>query len=170
LSATTKLHRRTFFTATTALLVAPALARRAFAADAPAVAALATSPLVYLCPTRADGSDSRCQAEVWFVPIDGEVFVCTSAKAWRARAVDQGLRRARLWVGDFGPWKQSDGAYRSAPHLVVEGSLETDAAVRTRALTAFGAKYSAEWTTWGPRFHDGLADGSRVLLRYRALA
>ena len=39
-----------------------------------------------------------------------------------------------------------------------------------RALEAFGAKYADEWGSWGPRFRDGLADGSRVLLRYRPLA
>ena len=67
-------------------------------------------------------------------------------------------------------WKQSDGAYLSAPHMHVEGRLENDTAVQARALEAFGAKYSEEWGSWGPRFRDGLADGSRVLLRYRPLA
>lgn len=164
------LDRRTFFTAATALLVAPALAPRVFAAEAPAIAALDKSQLVYICPTLADGSDSRCQAEVWFVHFDDDVFVCTSAKAWRARAVARGLARARMWVGEFGVWKQSDGAYLSAPHMHVEGRLENDTAVQARALEAFGAKYSEEWGSWGPRFRDGLADGSRVLLRYRPLA
>ncbi|MGE0483213.1 MAG: hypothetical protein AB7Q81_03645 [Gammaproteobacteria bacterium] len=164
------LDRRTFFTAATALLVAPSLATRVFADTAPAIAALDKSQLVYLCPTRADGSDSRCQAEVWFVHLDGDIVVCTSAKAWRARAVAQGLAQARAWVGEFGVWKQADGAYLSAPHLRVEGRLEADAAFHARALEAFGAKYPAEWGSWGPRFRDGLADGSRVLLRYRPQA
>jgi hypothetical protein len=161
--------RRTFLTAATALLVAPTLATRALAATAPAIAALDKSQLVYLCPTLADGRDSRCQAEVWFVHLDGEIVVCTSAKAWRARAVASGLARARVWVGEFGVWKQADGAYLSAPHLRVEGRLESDATVQARALEAFGAKYPDEWGSWGPRFRDGLADGSRVLLRYRPL-
>ena len=35
------------------------------------------------------------------------------------------------------------------------------------ALAAFGAKYPDEWDKWEPRFRKGLADGSRVLIRYR---
>jgi hypothetical protein len=41
-----------------------------------------------------------------------------------------------------------------------------DSAIET-ALAAFGAKYSEEWSKWEPRFRKGLADGSRVLVRYR---
>lgn len=164
------LDRRQFFTAAAALLVAPVLVPRAFADNAPAIAALDKSQLVYICPTLADGSDSSCQAEVWFVHLDDRIMVCSQRDTWRARAMRKGLTRARVWVGEFGVWKQSDGAYLSAPHLRAEGGIENDATVQARALEMFGAKYSDEWGTWGPRFRDGLADGSRVLLAYRPLA
>lgn len=130
--------------------------------------ALAKSPLVYVAPLRSDGSESNCHAEVWFVLAPGgrEVLVVTSRETWRARAVRAGLDRARLWVGDFGVWKKSD-RFRSGPGFLARASFETGAGARRRALEAFGAKYEGEWEKWGPRFRNGLADGSRVLLRYR---
>ena len=90
----------------------------------------------------------------------------TAADRWKARALQQGLYRARLWVGDFGVWTRSDGKFKTAPSFVAKASFEKDPAARERALAAFGKKYPAEWAKWGPRFHDGLADGTRVLIRY----
>jgi len=152
------------------LLGAPALARAAGGGNPAVLAALEKSPLIYLTPLRKDGAESSCQAEVWFVPHEGDVYVSTATGAWRAVAVTRGLARARIWIGEFGVWKRAKEAYRAAPTAVVEGSLETDAAVQARVLELFGRKYAAEWDKWGPRFRDGLADGSRVLLRYRMVS
>jgi hypothetical protein len=42
-----------------------------------------------------------------------------------------------------------------------------DADSQTSVLDAMGDKYPLEWVIWGPRFRNGLADGSRVMLRYQ---
>jgi len=138
--------------------------------DAAARQAIQQSPLVYVSPLRRDGQESRCHAEMWFVPDGDDLLVVTTRQRWRARAIRAGLHRARLWVGDFGVWTEAKGRFRSAPSFVAEASLVPDVAVRQRALSAFGAKYARDWAKWGPRFRKGLADGSRVLIRYRPQA
>lgn len=141
---------------------------RALAFELPQAArdALAASPLVYVSPLKKDGSESTCHGEVWFVQDGNDVVLVTAEDRWKARSVRGGLDRARLWVGDFGVWTSADGKYKAAPTFVARVSFDADAAARGRALEAFGKKYPADWDKWGPRFRDGLADGSRVLLRY----
>jgi len=129
-------------------------------------AAMAESDLVYVTPLHGDGAESSCQAEVWFVADAGDAVVVTASDAWRARAVGRGLDRARLWVGDVGVWSDSDGAYRALPSTVAGASMITDPAEHERLLEVFGDKYSLEWIIWGPRFRNGLKEGSRVMIRY----
>jgi hypothetical protein len=129
-------------------------------------AGMAESDLVYVTPLRGNGSESRCQAEVWFVADGGDAVVVTATDAWRARAVAQGLDRARLWVGDVGVWTDSDGAYRQLPSTLASASMITEPAEHARLLEVFGDKYSLEWIIWGPRFRNGLEEGSRVMIRY----
>jgi hypothetical protein len=128
--------------------------------------ALDASPLVYVSPLRKDGSESTCHGEVWFVRDGADVLVVTAAERWKARSLLAGLDRARLWVGDFGVWTRAGGRFREGPSFLAKASFEKDAAARERALAAFGAKYPDEWGKWGSRFRGGLADGSRVLIRY----
>jgi hypothetical protein len=130
-------------------------------------AALAASPLVYVSPLRADGSESTCHGEVWFVAEGRDVLVVTAADRWKAKALAGGRDRARLWAGDFGAWARAGGKWRSAPSFTARAVFERDPAARARALEAFGRKYPDEWGKWGPRFREGLADGSRVMIRYR---
>ena len=87
--------------------------------------------------------------------------------AWRARAIGRGLAKSQVWVGDVGQWQRSDGKYKNLPSLVANGSQVDDALEHVRVLEIFGGKYADEWGTWGPRFRNGLADGSRVLLKYQ---
>jgi hypothetical protein len=131
-----------------------------------AAKALNDSDVIYITPLKKGGAESTCHAEVWFVYDQGVVYVVTSSKAWRARAVGLGLDHARMWVGDFGTWKDSKEAYRKAPELNATAVLIDDAATHEQVLGVFGKKYHLEWFVWGPRFKNGLADGSRVLLRY----
>jgi hypothetical protein len=145
-----------------------ASAPRAAVAQAPAQA-LQDSDLIYLTPLRGDGSESRCQAEVWFVYDGADIFVVTATGAWRARAIRQSRDRARIWVGDLGNWQRTDGAYRSLPVIEGRGELVADADVQAAVLDRFADKYPISWFRWGPRFRNGLADGSRVMLRYRPL-
>ena len=137
--------------------------------SAAALDALGTSPLVYVSPLRRDGQESRCHAEVWFAGDGAGALVVTSAKAWRARAIGLGLTRARLWVGNHGEWDRSGKTqtFRDSPTFLAEASLETSQAMHDHSLVLFGSKYTREWSSWGPRFKKGLADGSRVLIRYR---
>lgn len=130
-------------------------------------AALRSSKLVYLTPIKRNGEESRCKAEIWFAYHDGAVFVVTPADAWRAEAIGRGLTRARLWVGEFGVWTRAEGAFRSAPELMATAALETNAETQAKVLAAMAEKYTGDgWGNWGPRFEKGLADGSRVMLRY----
>jgi len=128
--------------------------------------ALTNSSLVYITPLTSSARESRCQAEVWFAYDGADVFVVSAADTWRARAVGRGLIQARIWVGEFGNWKRSNGQYREAPTFTATAAITNDPVVVKKALGLFGDKYTAEWGTWGPRFENGLADGSRVLLRY----
>lgn len=129
--------------------------------------ALHESDLVYLSPRHSDGRLSRCQAEVWFAYVDGAVFVVTASDAWRTRAIERGLVATQLWVGDVGQWRSSDGAYLKLPELRAEASVVRDVDAQNKVLDAMGKKYRLEWVVWGPRFRNGLADGSRAMLRYQ---
>ena len=133
-------------------------------------AAAETSPLIYLTPIQSNGAESRCQAEIWFASFGGAMFVVTATEAWRAQAIRQGLTQARIWVGDVGMWQRADGGYKALPMVGATASIETDAAVQGQVLEVMGGKYSDGWDTWGPRFRNGLADGSRVMLKYEPTA
>ncbi|MGR8947121.1 MAG: hypothetical protein ACU84Q_03680 [Gammaproteobacteria bacterium] len=160
-------HRRKFLVSSFALgLSTCLLSYRSFAKSSPAIAALDKSALIYLTPILANGNESACHGEVWFVHHDGEIYVVTQTDAWRAQAIRKGLATAAIWIGEFGVWKRAKNKFRSAPYLRIKGSLETDSAVHAAVLEKFGAKYANEWSSWGPRFRDGLAEGSRVMLRY----
>ncbi len=133
---------------------------------AKALAAAASSDLIYVAGLAGDGKLSRCQAEVWFVPHAGALCVVTAADSWRARAAGLG-GVAKVWVGDVGQWQQADAAYQQLPALIAQASVEADSASHEQALALFGKKYPGSWASWGPRFKKGLADGSRVLIRYQ---
>lgn len=162
-------NRRQFIVGAALLLAGPAAMRLAGAAPA-AAAGLDKSQLIYLTPLLADGSESKCHAEIWFVHYKEEIYVCTPANAWRTMAIKRGLKRARIWVGEFGAWTDAKDAFRAAPTFIIEGQIEATPAMQAEVLEVFGTKYAAEWGKWGPRFRDGLADGSRALLRYRVAA
>ena len=156
--------RRRFAQLTGAAAALPVLGSRAFAEGWPE--GVQTSDLIYLTPLKSNGGESRCQGEVWFQAHQNALYVVTAAGAWRAEAVRRGLARTRVWVGDVGTWSDSDGAYRELPQLELTGSLVIEPGVQAAVLDKMGDKYSMSWLVWGPRFRDGLADGSRVMLRY----
>lgn len=130
--------------------------------------ALSNSRLIYLTPIKSNGKESTCKGEVWF-SYDGKahVYVVTQYDAWRANAIRQGLTAARIWVGDFGEWRGAGDRYRSAPELMLEGSIENNPIVQDSVLATMGTKYADEWGVWGPRFREGLRDDSRVMLKYK---
>ena len=164
------LTRRELLVAGAAAVLIPRFVRaEASALPAATRAALGSSPLVYVTALKPDGAESRCQAEVWFVGDGDAALVVTAASAWRAAAIGKGLTRARLWVGDHGRWSAGSTSHRSSPSFLAQASLEKTPAQHDHALALFGSKYTAEWGSWGPRFKNGLADGSRVLIRYAAI-
>jgi hypothetical protein len=154
-----------------ALVLPPGMLRadQAFTLPEATRAELGKSPLIYLSPLRSDGSESQCHGEVWFVQDGDELLVVTASDRWKALAVARGLDRARIWVGDFGRWKRAGGRYKTGPTFLAKARFDADASVAERALESFGARYPEEWNKWEPRFRKGLADGSRVLIRYRAI-
>jgi len=158
--------KRRRFVQGVALLASAPLLRAQTELPAATRSALEESDVVYLTPLKSNGEESRCKAEIWFVAHQGGIYVVTSAEAWRARAVRQGLNRARVWVGEFGAWTKANDAFRNAPTLEVSGQLVTESNQQSGVLDAMGAKYRLEWVVWGPRFRNGLADGTRVMIRY----
>jgi hypothetical protein len=104
---------------------------------------------------------------VWFSHIGMTMYVVTAVDTWRARAVRQGLNRARIWIGDLGVWGNTNGRYKNLPMVDAVASIETDPIEQARALDAMGDKYPLQWILWGPRFRKGVSDGSRVMLRYQ---
>jgi hypothetical protein len=171
------IDRRTFLAgALAAGLVPRAIARAAeprpgsATAPSPALAAaLEASPFVYVSPLRADGAESTCHGEVWFAALDGAAVIITAHDRWKARALARGLDRARVWVGDHGPWSRLLGkneAFRSAPSFDARASLANDPKLLDRLIAAYERKYPREIADWRDRFRKGFADGSRVLIRY----
>jgi hypothetical protein len=157
--------RRGFLGGTLAALCAPAALARA----AELASALERSPLVYISPLRSDGSESVCHGEVWYAWLDGAVVIITGSERWKARALTKGLDRARLWVGDHGPWKRMLGkneAFRQAPSFEARAERVKDDALLERLLATFERKYPNEIASWRERMRAGYADGSRVLIRY----
>lgn len=145
-------------------------------AERPSEALLRKSPYVYVCPLRADGSESRCHGEVWYAWLDDSVVVTVAADRWKARALARGLDRARIWVGDHGRWRTwlggTNEAFRQAPRFEVRASRVPEAErgpLFERLIAAYEVKYPEEIADWRDRMRQGQADGSRILIRYRPL-
>jgi len=131
--------------------------------------ALAESPYVYISPLRSDGSESSCHGEVWFGWIDGAVVVNTGPDRWKSRAIARGLDRARIWVGDHGRWKKMVGkseAFRAAPSFEAKAEITKEPGLIDRLLEQYDVKYPDEIGAWRDKMKNGVADGSRVLIRY----
>jgi hypothetical protein len=150
------------------LLFAPRVLRAddAYSLDVATVEALRTSPLVYVSPLSKKGVESRCHGEVWFFLDRGGVVIFTATDGWKARAIAKGRKRARLWVGNFGPVRSAGDRYRAAPTFEARAEIETRADVFDRLMSSFAVRYADEWKKWRPRFQKGHDDGSRVMIRY----
>jgi len=133
----------------------------------PSKALLSASLLVYVSPLRSDGSESRCHGEVWFFRDGEDVVLATSKDSWKARALAKGFDRARIWVGDFGPYRGAKDRVEAAPRFDARAQLDTDPAAFKRLLDAYSRKYPLAWSSWRPRFESGFKNGSRLRIRYR---
>lgn len=135
---------------------------------------LATSPYVYISPLRSDGTESTCHGEVWFGWLDEGVVVNTRRGTWKVRALERGLDRARIWVGDHGPWRPRpfgapDESFRTAPHFDARARFETDRALLDRLLALYEDKYGSAFRRWREDMRTGFYAGQRRLIRYTPL-
>ena len=136
------------------------------------VSALQASPYVYVSPLRRDGSESLCHAEVWYAWLDGAAVVTVSSEGWKARSIDRGLDRARIWVGDHGHLKglnSGSTAFRKGPSFEARAEKLSDSALLERVLSVYDQKYPEEIEKWRTRMREGHAEGTRVLIRYRPI-
>jgi hypothetical protein len=130
---------------------------------------LERSGFVYVSPLKSDGSESRCHGEVWYGWLDGRVALITGQTTWKARALERGLTRTRIWVGDHGRVGRvlgSNDAFRQAPSFEAAASRSKDAALLDRLMETYRRKYPSEIQSWEPRMRSGFASGERVLITY----
>lgn len=168
------LDRRTFLVGAAAAILLP---KRSFAAPEPAlpaetIALLDASEFVYVTPLRKDGAESTCHGEVWYGWLDGTVVVNTRRGTWKAKALEKGLDRARIWVGNHGRWKgllpgaASNEAFRAAPSFEARARFETDRSMNERLLALYEKKYAADFGRWREDMQTGFFSGKRRLIRY----
>lgn len=171
------LDRRSFLVGAAAALLLPRAARAEAKPALPeaTLALLDASGFVYVSPLRRDGSESTCHGEVWYGWLDGTVVINTRRGTWKAKALEQGLDRARIWVGDHGRWKRPlpggspNEAFRAAPSFEAKARFETDRAVNERLMALFEKKYPAEFGRWREDMTTGFFSGHRKLIRYEPI-
>lgn len=117
-------------------------------------AALRTSTYVYIASKRKDGSFGK-PAEIWFMYQDGAVWVASPTTTWRARRIKANRPKARIAIG------KADG-----PTFKAKGSVVRDTALYEQMYRTFATKYPDGWPKYEQQFRKGLADGTRVLIKY----
>jgi hypothetical protein len=137
----------------------------------PDVQLLEASPFVYVSPIQTNGKESTCHAELWYAWLDDSIIVTVAADRWKATALDKGLDRARIWVGDHGRWKTFFGGrnekFREAPNFLADAERVDDPKTIDRLIAVYDEKYPEEIAQWRSAMISGSADGSRILIRYR---
>jgi hypothetical protein len=142
--------RRFVLVASAVLLLAPA----ASALGPEIEEGLRTSTYVYIASKRKDGSFGT-PAEIWFMYHQGAVWVASPTTTWRVRRIRTGRPKVRIFVG------KTDG-----PRFKATGSIVTDPPLYEEMYRTFARKYPEGWPKYEHRFREGLADGTRVLIRY----
>ncbi len=116
--------------------------------------ALDSSKHVYIQSERKDGSFGKA-AEIWFMPYQGAVWVASPATTHRVKRIQAGRTKAKIAVG------KPDG-----PSFNAKGSIVKDPEVNNVLFDTFAKKYPDGWSSYEKSFRDGLANGSRVLIKY----
>lgn len=116
--------------------------------------ALDSSKHVYIQSERKDGSFGKA-AEIWFMPYQGAVWVASPATTHRVKRIQAGRTKAKIAVG------KPDG-----PSFAAKGSIVKDPEVNNVLFDTFAKKYPDGWSSYEKSFRDGLANGSRVLIKY----
>ena len=150
-----------------AALAWPRSSRAALAPDLTGL--LERSGFVYVSPLKSDGGESSCHGEVWYGWLDAEVVLITARTSWKARALERGLERARIWVGDHGRVGRvlgSGDAFRQGPSFEARAQKSGDAALLERLLATYRRKYPNEIGSWESRMRSGFESRERILVRY----
>ena len=87
--------------------------------------------------SRRSGRESTCHGEVWFAWLDGAAVIITASDRWKAKSLASGRDRARVWVGDYGQWKQLVGrneAFGQRPSFEARARFEKDPALLDRLI------------------------------------
>jgi hypothetical protein len=116
--------------------------------------ALESSKYVYVQSMRESGQLGKA-AEIWFMYHNGAVWVASPTTTHRVKRIQAGKTQAKIAIG------KADG-----PTFTAKGSLVKDAAVNKVIFEAFAKKYAGDWSSYEKKFQDGLADGSRTLVKY----
>ncbi len=115
---------------------------------------LDSSKYVYIQSERKGGQFGKA-AEIWFFHHNGAVWVCSPTTTHRVKRIQAGHTKAKIAIG------KPDG-----PAFNAKGSVVKDAAVNTVMFESFAKKYADGWSSYEKNFRDGLADGSRTLIKY----
>jgi len=118
--------------------------------------ALDSAKYVYIQSTRKDGKLSK-PAEIWFFQHKGAVWVCSPTTTHRAKRIKAGQTKAKIAIG------KPDG-----PAFNAKGAIVKDAEVNKAMFEAYAKKYADGWSSYEKQFKDGLANGSRTLIKYEA--
>ncbi len=116
--------------------------------------ALDSSKYVYIQSTRKDGKLSKA-AEIWFMYHNGAVWVASPPSTYRVKRIKAGQTKAKIAVG------KTDG-----PSFNAKGSIVKDPEANKVLFETYAKKYANEWKSHEQNFRDGLANGSRVLIKY----
>jgi hypothetical protein len=116
--------------------------------------ALESSKYVYIQSTRADGSLGKA-AEIWFMYHNGAVWVCSPPTTHRVKRIQAGKTGATIAIG------KPDG-----PSFKAKGSLVKDPEANKALFETFAKKYADGWSSYEKQFKEGLANGSRTLVKY----
>ena len=116
--------------------------------------ALESGKYIYVASTRKNGELSK-PAEIWFMLHNGAVWVCSPPTTHRVKRIKAGKTEAKIFVG------KPDG-----PSFKAKGSLVKDPEANKALFETYAKKYGSDWTSYEKKFREGLADGSRVLVRY----
>jgi hypothetical protein len=129
---------------------------------------LGNAKYVYVSSTRKDGSLGK-PAEIWFLYVDGAVYVGTRPASWRVRRIEAGRPRAKIWVGEpSGPsrFTATERELQNLPSFMARGELVKDVKLQEKMFEVYAKKYPEGWGQHESSFRNGFKDGSRVMVRY----
>ncbi|MBM4258341.1 MAG: hypothetical protein FJ147_20895 [Deltaproteobacteria bacterium] len=118
--------------------------------------ALDSAKYAYIQSTRKDGKLGK-SAEIWFLHHQGAVWVCSPNTTHRVKRIQAGQTKAKVAIG------KPDG-----PSFNAKGLLVKDEAINKVMFEFFAKKYADGWSSYEKQFKDGLANGSRTLIKYEA--